>query len=135
MGMAMEMVSIFQLNRLFRNSFCIRLWPPMIPIKRRTPPRILANVTLLRRYRIINPMITAIGMVISTVNRDQEASCIALIQANDKPASVRIRIKRTAKPARSEEHTSELQSRENIVCRLLLEKKKSTDSIDIQFVN
>src|SRR5690606_7369532 len=27
--------------------------------------------------------------------------------------------------ARSEEHTSELQSRENLVCRLLLEKKKS----------
>src|SRR5690606_41698595 len=26
-------------------------------------------------------------------------------------------------PARSEEHTSELQSRENLVCRLLLEKK------------
>src|SRR4249919_3990777 len=26
--------------------------------------------------------------------------------------------------SRSEEHTSELQSRENIVCRLLLEKKK-----------
>src|SRR5690606_40813533 len=28
------------------------------------------------------------------------------------------------RPGRSEEHTSELQSRENIVCRLLLEKKK-----------
>src|SRR5690606_1765531 len=28
--------------------------------------------------------------------------------------------------ARSEEHTSELQSRENLVCRLLLEKKKRT---------
>src|SRR5690606_39815893 len=27
---------------------------------------------------------------------------------------------------RSEEHTSELQSRENLVCRLLLEKNKST---------
>src|SRR5207302_6903885 len=27
---------------------------------------------------------------------------------------------------RSEEHTSELQSRENLVCRLLLEKKKKT---------
>src|SRR5690606_40277410 len=27
--------------------------------------------------------------------------------------------------ARSEEHTSELQSRENLVCRLLLEKKKN----------
>src|SRR5215475_15784803 len=28
------------------------------------------------------------------------------------------------RPSRSEEHTSELQSRENLVCRLLLEKKK-----------
>src|SRR5690606_41607679 len=28
--------------------------------------------------------------------------------------------------ARSEEHTSELQSRENLVCRLLLEKKNKT---------
>src|SRR3712207_7970124 len=29
-------------------------------------------------------------------------------------------------PARSEEHTSELQSRQYLVCRLLLEKKKIT---------
>src|SRR3712207_9425555 len=29
-------------------------------------------------------------------------------------------------PMRSEEHTSELQSRQYIVCRLLLEKKKTT---------
>src|SRR5436309_11809140 len=28
---------------------------------------------------------------------------------------------------RSEEHTSELQSRENLVCRLLLEKKNTSD--------
>src|SRR5690606_42034497 len=28
---------------------------------------------------------------------------------------------------RSEEHTSELQSRENLVCRLLLEKKKKSE--------
>src|SRR5690606_39587178 len=28
---------------------------------------------------------------------------------------------------RSEEHTSELQSRENLVCRLLLEKKNKTE--------
>src|SRR5690606_39643749 len=31
---------------------------------------------------------------------------------------------RSARSQRSEEHTSELQSRENLVCRLLLEKKK-----------
>src|SRR2546430_4465193 len=29
---------------------------------------------------------------------------------------------------RSEEHTSELQSQSNLVCRLLLEKKKKSDS-------
>ena len=29
---------------------------------------------------------------------------------------------------RSEEHTSELQSRRNLVCRLLLEKKKTNNS-------
>src|SRR5690606_41426714 len=36
--------------------------------------------------------------------------------------------KRTSAAAsrRSEEHTSELQSRENLVCRLLLEKKKKS---------
>src|SRR3712207_7382376 len=32
-------------------------------------------------------------------------------------------------PRRSEEHTSELQSRQYLVCRLLLEKKKKTDHI------
>src|SRR2546427_7863197 len=32
----------------------------------------------------------------------------------------------SAKFHRSEEHTSELQSQSNLVCRLLLEKKKST---------
>src|SRR5690606_40001015 len=32
----------------------------------------------------------------------------------------------TRRLERSEEHTSELQSRENLVCRLLLEKKKYT---------
>src|SRR5260370_32084003 len=30
---------------------------------------------------------------------------------------------------RSEEHTSELQSHLNLVCRLLLEKKKNTDNV------
>src|SRR5436309_9368775 len=39
--------------------------------------------------------------------------------SRDRPAAHR-------PPGRSEEHTSELQSRENLVCRLLLEKKKSS---------
>src|SRR2546430_5104476 len=32
---------------------------------------------------------------------------------------------------RSEEHTSELQSQSNLVCRLLLEKKKRTDALQV----
>src|SRR5207302_10224599 len=38
----------------------------------------------------------------------------------------RARKNRVRRRNRSEEHTSELQSRENLVCRLLLEKKKRT---------
>src|SRR2546430_5000970 len=33
--------------------------------------------------------------------------------------------RRGRRPSRSEEHTSELQSQSNLVCRLLLEKKKN----------
>src|SRR3712207_7811010 len=36
---------------------------------------------------------------------------------------------RRARAARSEEHTSELQSRQYLVCRLLLEKKKTTKHV------
>src|SRR3712207_7673254 len=38
----------------------------------------------------------------------------------------RPRVHRDVGAARSEEHTSELQSRQYLVCRLLLEKKKKT---------
>src|SRR5260370_32299457 len=41
----------------------------------------------------------------------------------------------TAWPWRSEEHTSELQSHLNIVCRLLLEKKKTFDSAQVDLEN
>src|SRR5256885_4533535 len=47
------------------------------------------------------------------------------------PGSVRARIRRAVTASgdeRSEEHTSELQSPCNLVCRLLLEKKKTRPS-------
>src|SRR5215203_7535703 len=37
---------------------------------------------------------------------------------------------RRARRRRSEEHTSELQSRQYLVCRLLLEKKKNIQNLD-----
>src|SRR2546429_4045685 len=48
--------------------------------------------------------------------------CLFLILAGFNP--VTDLLTRWASPARSEEHTSELQSRLHLVCRLLLEKKK-----------
>src|SRR5688572_30925202 len=39
---------------------------------------------------------------------------------------VRERLDHPPRQLRSEEHTSELQSQSNLVCRLLLEKKKNT---------
>src|SRR2546427_9631759 len=54
------------------------------------------------------------------------ANCAACHQANGKGAG-------PIKPldgSRSEEHTSELQSQSNLVCRLLLEKKKERKSRD-----
>src|SRR2546430_13488984 len=41
----------------------------------------------------------------------------------------RLRLATVHRIARSEEHTSELQSQSNLVCRLLLEKKKNIRSI------
>src|SRR3989442_11005265 len=47
-------------------------------------------------------------------------SCADLLHVRECPAMDE------GKERRSEEHTSELQSRPHLVCRLLLEKKKST---------
>src|SRR5688572_32435762 len=39
------------------------------------------------------------------------------------------------RPGRSEEHTSELQSQSNLVCRLLLEKKKKQNNHNLKNTN
>src|SRR5690606_41719978 len=51
-------------------------------------------------------------------NNGSLSSWRSRLYASGRPFSV------ARRPVRSEEHTSELQSRENLVCRLLLEKKK-----------
>src|SRR5258708_19837729 len=43
-------------------------------------------------------------------------------------------MRRPANPARSEEHTSELQSPDHLVCRLLLEKKKNPKSLHRRYL-
>src|SRR3712207_8780391 len=50
------------------------------------------------------------------------------------PASARRGLALIGDSGRSEEHTSELQSRQYLVCRLLLEKKKSTHIISYHVI-
>src|SRR2546427_3951883 len=56
-----------------------------------------------------------------------EQRSVALGRAHAALSRAQPRARRLAL-ARSEEHTSELQSQSNLVCRLLLEKKKTNES-------
>src|SRR5258706_1417851 len=55
--------------------------------------------------------------VVATARNVGETSCCSFMRGHLEPDSAKIR---------SEEHTSELQSLTNLVCRLLLEKKKKS---------
>src|SRR5207302_5968087 len=65
----------------------------------------------------------ALGLRVST------QQTVGLPEVEEERMAARVKLRGSDKVAhcfrpRSEEHTSELQSRENLVCRLLLEKKK-----------
>src|SRR3712207_9043675 len=84
----------------------------------RRPPRstLFPYTTLFRSTR---------GMVASSASRTARGyrlGVVADLRGDVRAPSVR-RI--SALPPRSEEHTSELQSRQYLVCRLLLEKKNT----------
>src|SRR5690606_41811773 len=68
-----------------------------------------------------------IAMTSDTTVASRVSSSVAGRRLRISPATgspVRRESPRSPCSTRSEEHTSELQSRENLVCRLLLEKKK-----------
>src|SRR3712207_7483157 len=100
----------------------------------RRPPRstLFPYTTLFRSRRGSRPAGGGVGMswlrtAVRTANDDDRAALIAYVPVGypSVPGSI----------ARSEEHTSELQSRQYLVCRLLLEKKKTLDSIHHQFLD
>src|SRR3712207_7760290 len=67
------------------------------------------------------------GVIMDVVTPDQakiaeDAGAVAVMALERVPADIRAQ-------GRSEEHTSELQSRQYLVCRLLLEKKKKKNSL------
>src|SRR5690606_629969 len=80
------------------------------------------------------PVLTAVGAatekrrsraeVVADLPAANAASLAATPDLNADTAVQLTTLTELPPPSRSEEHTSELQSRENLVCRLLLEKKK-----------
>src|SRR2546422_7809037 len=78
---------------------------------RRPPRSTLFPYTTLFRSPVIEP-----GHTFATIT--------------DKISAIVLR-RRTSRGWRSEEHTSELQSRLHLVCRLLLEKKKNTQYSEV----
>src|SRR2546426_8451048 len=90
----------------------------------RRPPRstLFPYTTLFRS----TPTMNANGLVYGSI---QSSDIIAVLDPRENAATV-IKVPSGAPPIdRSEEHTSELQSPCNLVCRLLLEKKKNAHQI------
>src|SRR2546430_4794520 len=81
--------------------------------------------------RYFAPACTAIRPATSLIGvskgRSPEGSCTVSYAIATIPDLITARVSASdaAKWKRSEEHTSELQSQSNLVCRLLLEKKKN----------
>src|SRR2546422_1602422 len=91
----------------------------------RRPPRstLFPYTTLFRSLRIERQQIAGEQLDEQLAARMVGEAAVHQIAAGD-----RLRLRRLSRnmlPDRSEEHTSELQSRLHLVCRLLLEKKKN----------
>src|SRR3712207_6957173 len=85
---------------------------------RRPPRSTLFPYTTLFRSVIVPPRTTAVLSQTAELEPMQRDRHLQLIAERSRRAG------QTASGYRSEEHTSELQSRQYLVCRLLLEKKK-----------
>src|SRR2546430_9149953 len=86
----------------------------------RRPPRstLFPYTTLFRSHGLI-------FSISSTPDPPSGAYCALVVNGERVVAAAVRTIQKAALSRRSEEHTSELQSQSNLVCRLLLEKKKN----------
>src|SRR5690606_13559563 len=71
------------------------------------------------------PWDQALALILKTKGLDKRQIGNVLLVAPADEIAAREQLELESQKKRSEEHTSELQSRENLVCRLLLEKKNS----------
>src|SRR2546430_11229265 len=91
----------------------------MQPAPERNPATDAVQMIEPRRCLVIVSAATAAAIAPATCSSTEES----LTSAIARPPAARIAL--TGASTRSEEHTSELQSQSNLVCRLLLETKKS----------
>src|SRR2546430_12878528 len=94
---------------------------------RRPPRSTLFPYTTLFRSRSSLRKVAAVsdGAFMTAARRRSEPAACGLYQLLESPRERRRILTVSSIPQRSEEHTSELQSQSNLVCRLLLEKKKT----------
>src|SRR2546422_6541577 len=92
----------------------------------RRPPRstLFPYTTLFRSYELKNPDHPLLKGFYKDYEADVAHAAQRAAQGNEDPVGVR-----PPNHSRSEEHTSELQSRLHLVCRLLLEKKKKNKKL------
>src|SRR5947209_15437527 len=93
----------------------------------RRPPRstLFPYTTLFRSSAGLDPVIASvIDELIISLSETAKVTSITVTHEMDSAFRIGTRM------ARSEEHTSELQSRQYLVCRLLLEKKKKQKNKD-----
>src|SRR5258707_10728375 len=88
---------------------------------RRPPRSTLFPYTTLFRSRPVAAPISSAGVLLNSTTYSLRVRSMADIGDILRPRA----LESTTKTPRSEEHTSELQSRQYLVCRLLLEKKKN----------
>src|SRR3989440_7669483 len=97
---------------------------------RRPPRSTLFPYTTLFRSRACSaafsvPATIYCSSIGSIQNRGGKSARSVMIVTNGRPGITRVQLSQI----RSEEHTSELQSRSDLVCRLLLEKKKKNTQL------
>src|SRR2546430_10331808 len=91
----------------------------------RRPPR-----STLFPYTTALP-IFVLGNLVGLIDSDYQGEVLVSVWNRGRSAFTIQPLDRIAQLVRSEEHTSELQSQSNLVCRLLLEKKKNNNSYDL----